>query len=210
MRAIKASADGESQRMFDNDLFEFFSRIPPWQPPAIYLPVIGYTAYVGLFERGIALLPFLGLVLAGITTWSLLEYWLHRLVFHYEPRSAIGKRLFWYLHGVHHDWPNDKMRLVFPPAVSIPLALLFWTIFGALLGESLRYPMMSGLAIGYLSYDMIHYWVHHFSPRSKVGKFLRRYHLEHHFKNPQSGYGVSSPIWDYVFQTTPDGSKKPH
>lgn len=207
MRAIKASAAGESQRMFDSDLFEFFSRIPPWQPPAIYLPLIGYLSYVGLFERALSVPLFVALTFAGIVVWSLLEYWLHRVLFHYVPTGNFGKRFIWYLHGVHHDWPNDKLRLVFPPAVSLPLAAAFWGLFTVTVGDPLRWPLMAGLAIGYLSYDMIHYWVHHYSPRSRAGKFLRRYHLEHHFKNPHSGYGVSQPLWDYVFGTTPDGTK---
>lgn len=210
MRATKVSAAGESQRMFDNDLFEFFSRIPPWQPPAIYLPIIGYLTWTGLGEAAVAPVAFAALFVAGVALWSLLEYWAHRKVFHYAPKTAFGKRLFWYLHGVHHDWPNDKLRLVFPPSVSLPLAALFWGLFTWALGDTLRYPAMAGLASGYLAYDMIHYWVHHFSPRSTLGKFLRRYHLEHHFKNPDTGFGVSQPLWDYVFGTVPDGSRKKH
>lgn len=202
MRATKASADFESKRMFDSDFFEFFSRIHPWQPPAIYLPLIAYATWAGL-TGGAAPLPFLGMVFAGLLLWTLMEYWLHRVVFHFEAESALGKRIFWIAHGVHHDWPNDKYRLVFPPGVSLPLAAGFWAAFTYGLGDVHRYGAMAGLMAGYLSYDMIHYYTHHFVPEGRVGKYLRRYHLAHHHKEPDKGYGVSSPIWDYVFGTAP-------
>ena len=70
----------------------------------------------------------IGLVVAGYALWTLFEYWLHRLVFHFEPDHGIGARLHWIIHGVHHDHPNDPLRLVMPPSVSIPLAA---AVFGA-------------------------------------------------------------------------------
>jgi dihydroceramide fatty acyl 2-hydroxylase len=202
MRAVKASKQSESKRMFESDLFEFFSRIPPWQPPAIYMPMIAWVAWRAI-EVGTGALAFAGLFLAGLVIWTLLEYWLHRLLFHYEATTPLGKRFIWLAHGVHHDWPNDKLRLVFPPAVSLPLAALFWGIFGATFGEAARYAAFAGLLTGYLSYDMLHYYVHHFAPRQPALKFLRRYHLEHHFRHEPLRFGVSIPVWDYVFGTAP-------
>jgi sterol desaturase/sphingolipid hydroxylase (fatty acid hydroxylase superfamily) len=202
MRAVKVSQDAPVNRMFESDFFEFFSHIHPWQPPAIFLPLIGWSLYKAV-EAGTPALAFAGLFVAGLIVWSLMEYWLHRLVFHYEAKSKLGKRFFWLAHGVHHDWPNDKLRLVFPPAISIPLAIGTWYLLTWAVGDVNRYAMYAGMAFGYLSYDMIHYYVHHFAPKNRVGKFLRRYHLAHHFKEPNTGFGVSSPVWDYVFRTRP-------
>jgi sterol desaturase/sphingolipid hydroxylase (fatty acid hydroxylase superfamily) len=202
MRAVKVSQDAPINRMFESDFFEFFSHIPPWQPPAIFLPVIGWSAW-NAFAVGTAILPFFGLLAVGVITWSLMEYWLHRLVFHYEAKSKLGKRFFWLAHGVHHDWPNDKLRLVFPPSISIPIAIGVWYLFSWIFGDVYRWAPYTGIAIGYLAYDMIHYYVHHFAPKNRIGKFLRRYHLAHHFKESDNGFGVSSPVWDYVFGTRP-------
>ena len=188
--------------MFENDLFEFFSRIPPWHPPAIYLPMIAWVSYRS-FEVGAGLVPYLGLFLLGWLYWSLLEYWAHRVLFHWEPESTWGKRFVWILHGVHHDWPNDKYRLVFPPALSLPLAALHFAAFGYLFGDVFKYAPFAGLVAGYLAYDMIHYYTHHFAPKNPVLKFLRSYHMAHHFKHEPTRYGVSSPLWDYVFGTAP-------
>lgn len=202
MRRIKASHDSVSKRMFKHDLFEVFSRIPPWQPPVIFLPMIGWVSYRA-FDEGSGVLTFVGLFLLGLLNWTLMEYWLHRVVFHYEAKSALGKRIVWLAHGVHHDWPNDKLRLVFPPAISLPLALLFWGIYTAVFGAVDRYAAFAGLTTGYLAYDMIHYATHHFAWDGRMMKYLRAYHMAHHFKHEPTRFGVSSPIWDYVFGTAP-------
>jgi sterol desaturase/sphingolipid hydroxylase (fatty acid hydroxylase superfamily) len=64
-------------------------------------------------------------------------------------------------------------------------------------------PVFSGLIAGYLTYDMLHYATHHIPMRGRYGKFLRKYHMLHHFKTPDQRFGVSSPLWDRVFGTLP-------
>lgn len=200
MRPIKAALDSKTERMFETDLFEFFSRTPFWVPLVIYVPVVAYAlAQAWAFGPGSALVLFV----AGLVIWTLLEYWLHRVAFHYDAKSRFGKKLVWYSHGVHHDWPNDKLRLVFPPAASIPLALLFFGIFTLTFGPGYRWGAFAGLVTGYIAYDMIHYVTHFYAFDGKVMKFLRAYHMAHHFKHEPNRYGVSNPLWDFVFQTAP-------
>jgi len=124
-------------------------------------------------------------------------------VFHFEPEDGIGARLHWMIHGVHHDHPNDPMRLVMPPSASIPLALLFGALFWLVLGGDAATAFTAGFLAGYLAYDMIHYAVHHHVPRSAVGKKLRELHMRHHFQDHERGFGVSAPYWDRVFGTAP-------
>ena len=102
----------------------------------------------------------------GSAIWTLTEYWLHRLVFHWEPDNAFGRRMHFIIHGIHHDHPNDKMRLVMPPSVSIPLAALFFFAFWADLRHAAAFPLFAGFILGYLFYDYTHYYVHHFVPKS--------------------------------------------
>jgi sterol desaturase/sphingolipid hydroxylase (fatty acid hydroxylase superfamily) len=142
-----------------------------------------------------------GLVLGGYAFWTLTEYWMHRLVFHFEPEEGIGARLHWIIHGVHHDHPNDPLRLVMPPSVSIPLALGFWGLFILVLGTPWAHIFMAGFLTGYLAYDMTHYHVHHHHPRTRLGKLIRELHMRHHFQDDTKGFGVSAPFWDYVFGT---------
>ena len=85
------------------------------------------------------------LILAGVVIWTLTEYWLHRLVFHWEPDHPLGSRMHFIIHGVHHDHPNDKLRLVMPPAVSIPLAALFFGLFWLVFGIPAAFPALRRL-----------------------------------------------------------------
>jgi dihydroceramide fatty acyl 2-hydroxylase len=142
-------------------------------------------------------------VIAGLALWTLSEYWLHRKVFHWDPDHPIGHRLHFIIHGVHHDHPNDRLRLVMPPGASIPLAALFFGAFALVLGLPTAYPVFAGFLIGYLIYDYTHYYLHHFVPRGPLAKRLREQHMRHHFQDHRYGFGVSSPIWDVVFRTLP-------
>jgi len=112
--------------MFDNDLLDKLSRVHPAVPPILFVPVIAILLIEGFVHGAGALTPLW--ILCGYLFWTLTEYWLHRIVFHFEPEKGIGARLHWIIHGVHHDHPNDKMRLVMPPSVSIPLAALFFAL----------------------------------------------------------------------------------
>ena len=154
-------------------------------------------------DRGYGALR-LGLLIAlGLVIWTLTEYWLHRLVFHWEPDHPIGSRLHFIIHGVHHDHPNDRLRLVMPPAVSVPLAALFLWVYTLIFGTPGAYPIFAGFILGYLFYDYTHYHVHHHTPRTKLGKRLREQHMRHHFQDHRYGFGVSSPLWDIAFGTLP-------
>jgi dihydroceramide fatty acyl 2-hydroxylase len=188
-----------SPRMFDNDLLDKLSRVHPAVPPILFVPAITVLLVEGVVH-GAGWLT-LAWILGGYLFWTLTEYWLHRIVFHFEPEAGIGARLHWIIHGVHHDHPNDPMRLVMPPSVSIPLASLFVLGFYAVLGSPTYLPFGAGFLAGYLSYDMLHYHVHHHRPKTALGRRLRELHMRHHFQSHDTGYGVSAPFWDHVFGT---------
>jgi sterol desaturase/sphingolipid hydroxylase (fatty acid hydroxylase superfamily) len=132
---------------------------------------------------------------------------LHRWVFHWTNATPWGKRIHFLLHGVHHDFPNDKDRLVMPLPTSVPLGAIFYGLFFVSMGATYADPFFVGFVIGYLFYDGTHYFVHHFRPKSRWGRFLRRHHMTHHHADHDGGFGVSSPLWDLVFRTMP--AKKP-
>ena len=197
-RADKLAA---SPPLFKSEFLNFFSRVHPAIPAIIFVPVIVAMEWLGV-ANGYSVLAMVGFIAIGLFIWTLTEYWLHRLIFHWEPDNAFGRRMHFIIHGIHHDHPNDKMRLVMPPSVSIPLAALFLLAFWLILGAA-GFPIFGGFMLGYLAYDYTHYHVHHHVPKTKFGKKLREHHMRHHFQDHRYGFGVSSPLWDAFFQTLP-------
>jgi dihydroceramide fatty acyl 2-hydroxylase len=191
-----------SPPLFESEFLNFFSRVHPSIPAIVFVPVIVAMEWLGA-DRGYAIWELALLTLAGGAIWTLTEYWLHRLLFHWEPDNAFGHRMHFIIHGIHHDHPNDKLRLVMPPAVAIPLAALFLGLFVLIFGTPLAFPIFGGFIAGYLIYDYTHYYVHHAVPKTQFGKRLREHHMRHHFQDHRYGYGVSSPAWDVVFRTLP-------
>jgi dihydroceramide fatty acyl 2-hydroxylase len=187
--------------MFDSAILDKLSRVHPVVPLIVFIPAIAVTFALG--QEGTPPLEVSAWIVGGWIFWTLTEYWLHRLVFHFEPEDGIGARLHWIIHGVHHDHPNDPMRLVMPPSVSVPLAVLFLLLFWLVLGSVAAPAFGAGFLAGYLIYDMTHYHVHHHTPRTRAGKRLRELHMRHHFQDDTRGFGVSAPWWDLVFGTAP-------
>lgn len=197
-------------RLFKSDFLEFFSHVSPVTITVIWLPVALYFLVRLLINpvAGVSAWVILPGVLVGLFIWSFAEYTLHRFVFHFRPRNAAQERITFLFHGVHHAQPQCKTRLVMPPVVALPLALLFYGLFVLVFGVigGVPYmvgPLFSGFILGYLVYDLTHYATHHFPMRSGYLKFLKRYHMQHHYKTPEQRYGVSSPVWDKVFRTYP-------
>lgn len=184
--------------MFGSPLVDRVTRVPVWVVPLIYVPAIIAAFAVAAGDVGNWTPAWMA---GGYFVWTLTEYWLHRTVFHFEPGHGIGRRVHWIIHGVHHDHPNDPMRLVMPPAASIPLALIFVAAFHAALPQTQAWALVAGFLGGYLFYDMAHYYVHHRRPRGPVGRKLRELHMRHHFQDHTRGFGVSAPWWDDVFRT---------
>ncbi len=222
MARLYVSNRDESVRMFSNRFLERFTHVHHTIPLVIFVPVTCYSLFLA-YREGMWLSRGVLLYLAGIAIWSLTEYLVHRFGFHVSRNAelqvldSIGRlargqaalsalsswqQLRYFLaHGVHHTHPSDSSRLVMPPIVSIPLAVVFYWLLRTLLGPVDMLPSFAGLVTGYLIYDMIHYSVHHVRPRTPVGRYLKKHHFRHHFQDPSRNFGVSSPVWDLALGT---------
>jgi dihydroceramide fatty acyl 2-hydroxylase len=189
-----------SPPMFDSRLLDALSRVHPAVPAVIFVPAIVALTAWGLSSMSVPVA--VALSGGGYALWTLFEYWLHRVVFHFEPEDGLGARMHWIIHGVHHDHPNDPLRLVMPPAVSVPLGAVVFGVLYLIFGARYAPALGAGFFTGYLVYDMIHYYLHHFRPRGRLGRMLRERHMRHHFQDETRGFGISAPYWDEVFGTS--------
>ena len=197
------STSEEGVQLFRSDFLNRFTRVHWAVPMVIYLPVVAVCLYVSFQEDDLALSEEALLFLAGVLTWTFVEYLIHRFLFHYEPRIGWVRRVHYYIHGFHHDYPNETNKLAVPPATSIPLAAAFYYLFRLAFGPFLVMPFFSGFVFGYMCYDTIHYATHHVTMRNTIGLYLKRHHLRHHYVDDEYGFGVTSPLWDFVFGTRP-------
>jgi len=201
MKKHYVSNSQESTRMFKSDLLELTSRVHFIVPLLLYIPVIFYLISRSILSNSLTFAEGLGLFFSGLFLWTIVEYVMHRFVFHFKVTSTLGKRIHFIFHGVHHDYPKDKLRLVLPPIVSIPLALFFYYLFSLFIKGDYIYPFFAAFLMGYLIYDMVHYAIHHVQLKGKIWNVLKTHHLKHHYLDPSKGFGVSNPLWDEIAQS---------
>ncbi|KAL0442430.1 UNVERIFIED_CONTAM: Dihydroceramide fatty acyl 2-hydroxylase FAH1 [Sesamum latifolium] len=89
----------------------------------------------------------------------------------------------------------DGLRLVFPPAATAVLLFPFWNLIKLISTPTTAPAIFGGGLLGYVMYDVTHYYVHHGQPTSGVPKSLKKYHLNHHFRIQNKGFGITS-LWD--------------
>jgi 4-hydroxysphinganine ceramide fatty acyl 2-hydroxylase len=191
-------------RLFDSDFLESLTFTPWWVVPALYIPwgllelresVVRETSEI--FNRADIALTLFAI---GVLMWSLTEYVYHRYAFHWVPWSHASRMVHFMAHGLHHLTPADEFRLVFPPVVSVPLALLHRRGFYALFPIGASAALLGGYLVGYTAYESTHYFIHH-CPSGAWLKARFYYHSKHHFdpRKRDAIYGVSSQLWDAVF-----------
>ena len=190
----------DSIKLFKNNLLDSLSKVHFTVPLYIFIPAILFFCYKA-FSNGINAGAFVLYFLGGLLVWTITEYVLHRFIFHYHPTSEFGKKMHFIFHGVHHDYPRDKKRLVMPPSASIPLASLFYLLFSLVLVQKFLFAFFPGFLLGYLVYDMMHYAMHHHNFKNPILKRIKQHHMLHHYQDPTKGYGVSSSLWDKILKS---------
>jgi len=191
----------KSVRLFSNNFLESLTHVHPIVPLIFWSPVIVFLIWRSLTVLDLSVMNVAAMALPALVVWTLTEYSFHRFVFHYSATSSLGKWLVYLFHGVHHDDPADKTRLVMPPAGAVIIMAIFWVLFGLLIPAPWIEPFFAFFLVGYLIYDYLHYATHHFRMRHPIMQSLKRRHMQHHFSDTGKKYGVSSPLWDWVFGT---------
>jgi len=205
-------------KLFDSDFVEFFSKTKWWVIPIVWIPVVLLSSIYSFGQLNttlrkvwnydgsnfIAVFSFISLFSIGIPLWTLMEYILHRYLFHLEPDgdSPVLITIHFFFHGQHHKVPFDKDRLVFPPVAAGCFAYAFWRMFNFCLPGGVGSSLFCGGILGYVGYDLLHYYMHHGSPEKGTYMHeMKHYHVLHHFNDPNTGFGISTKFWDFPFQT---------
>jgi sterol desaturase/sphingolipid hydroxylase (fatty acid hydroxylase superfamily) len=199
-------------RLFKNQYLEYLTKTHPLVIWGMYLPIQAFMLYFSVTKLSFTVLETTLVFMAGMFSWSLFEYTIHRFVFHFFAESERARKIVYVIHGNHHEYPRDKERLFMPPVPSLLLAVIVFStmyLFAHLVGESVYvFAFFPGFLMGYLIYGSMHYAIHAWNPPFKWMKPLWRNHHLHHYKNVELGFGVSSTLWDHVFGTMFDLKKE--
>lgn len=188
----------ESPPIHPNKWVDAMTRTHYLLVPAMFLPLTAATWAYGVLRLGAHPGWSVLVAILGFFAWTFAEYGLHRTMFHWEHDSAFGRKFHFTVHGVHHELPNDPYRLVMPPWVNVPLYTLVGLGFTAI-APVYGWPFLAGFGLGYMVYDVTHYYIHHQKKlATNFHKKLKAHHMNHHY-NGTKKFGVSFMIWDRVF-----------
>ena len=189
-------------KIFKNPIIEKLTRTHISVPLTLFSIYSGALLYYSITHTELSLVSTSSLFIVGLLSFTLTEYLIHRYLFHMDTHTEQRKKTQYVIHGVHHEYPKDKSRLAMPPIASITLATALLFIFRLVIGD-LVFSFLPGYLMGYAGYLFVHYILHAYQPPKNGFKILWIHHGIHHYKNPEKAYGVSSPLWDYIFRTMP-------
>jgi len=205
-------------RIFEWNWLEIFTHWPWWYIFPMWIPILLAMLYHCYFYHQSSIIKISFYFSIGLLLWFIMEYNLHRFLFHCETSSSIGNVYHFLAHGLHHLIPSDPTRLTFPPWFSLLLTISIYLPFWLL-----RIPVSSpfeaissGVITGYLFYDTLHFFIHladngneetdsgmlsSYFFRIKYFRLMKARHIYHHFKNPNVNYGVTNPCFDIFLGT---------
>lgn len=191
-----------TRRVFKNKTLERLTRTHISIPVVLFNLIAIGLLYYGITKTAISVFLFVALFFLGLLFFTLLEYLMHKHVFHMLTDTKVKEKIQYNFHGIHHEYPKDKDRLAMPPVVSLLITVALYYVFNFLIGDYV-YGFLPGLLFGYSAYLFVHFAVHAYPPPKNFLRILWINHSIHHYKNPEVAFGVSSPLWDYIFRTIP-------
>lgn len=141
---------------------------------------------------GMGTTPFALLALAGLLSWTLTEYLLHRYVYHeWHSFLSVG-------HALHHEDPQALIGI--PWYLTTIIVVAAFALLALLFRASMLGVVMGFNWLGYILYCICHHGSHHWNTRRGWLKRMKRHHLVHH-GHANYNWGFTTPFWDYFFRT---------
>ncbi len=188
------------ENIMDTKVFPGFYVTNPHLPFYIYTPItIAMLLIAVLYVEMEYAQIFIGLG-TSLLFWPVFEYFMHRYLFHWEPKGEFGKKFIYTIHQGHHDYPNDGRLMLVGPIVSLPAFLLFWGL-GYLIAGHYTHPFMAGVATCYMFYDWLHFASHHYNYENQLFRKLKSHHMRHHYEDNDKNFAFTTLIWDIIMQT---------
>jgi sterol desaturase/sphingolipid hydroxylase (fatty acid hydroxylase superfamily) len=189
-----------TKQLFKNPVLEKLSRTHIGVPLTIFFVYATALLYWSITHTTLSAGITIGMFLVGFVAFTWVEYATHRYIFHMGTYTQLREKFQYTVHGVHHEYPKDKERLAMPPLLSITISTLLLLLFRLVMGD-LAFAFLPGFLVGYAFYLSVHYMVHVYQPPKNFMKILWINHSIHHYKHGEYVFGVSSPLWDYIYGT---------
>ncbi len=195
-----------SPRLFRSKYLEFLTKTHPLVIDIMYivLSVFLIRFYYQNYSQDSLQITIIFFV--GFFTWTFFEYVMHRFLYHDFKDASFNNKFNYLFHGIHHEYPSDKSRVVLPVVPSLAFAAIFFGLFYLIMGKY-AFVFGAGFLIGYICYMTIHYAVHNFPPPKRFS-FWWNFHNIHHYQQHDRAFGVTNPFWDMLFGTTPERNRK--
>lgn len=179
-------------------LKEFFSDTRPVFIGLVFLAEIAVVWYTGYSNW-----LWLAFV-AGLFFFFVIEYFIHRFILHGLMKAVLHKA--YEGHVRHHMTPTEMKYLLTPNVYNLPGYVAIW-IAGWLLTKnpSLIAALVAGISLSQLNYEWTHFVSHRpIVPRTSWGRWMKKFHLLHHYKNEHYWFGVTHPAMDVLLRTDPE------
>lgn len=183
-------------RLFRNEQLEQLTVISPRGFAIVWCVLLPFIAAVGWGSA--SLLAALALFVGGLAIWTVFEYAMHRYLFHWKSNAKLVQKFVFLMHGNHHADPNDRLRNLMPPIVSIPIGSAVWGVFVLVLGAPGTWVLL-GFMTGYVAYDVTHFACHQWPMKGRLAFMLKRHHMRHHHVGQHGNYAITALFWDRVF-----------
>jgi sterol desaturase/sphingolipid hydroxylase (fatty acid hydroxylase superfamily) len=199
MSELKPQHKGTKQ-LFSNPILEKLSRTHISVPLTVFFLYSAGLLYWSIANTSLSIFVTAGFFVIGLIFFTWVEYWAHRGLFQMDTYTKAREKLQYTIHGVHHEFPKDKTRLAMPPLLSVTISTVLLLLFRLVMGDYV-FAFLPGFLTGYAAYLSVHYMVHAYQPPKNFLKYLWINHGTHHYKNGEMVFGVSSPLWDYIYGT---------
>jgi len=200
MPTFERPENSGTERLFRNPFLEKLTRTHISVPIIIFIVYAASLVTFNIINSSVPVLLSIALFFLGWIFFSWVEYQVHRRVFHLSTNTPQREKFQYTVHGVHHHHPKDKDRLAMPPVLSVLIATVLLFIFKLFIGDYV-FAFLPGFLVGYAFYLLIHYLVHIHRPPKNIFRHLWINHSIHHYKDGEMVFGVSTPLWDYVYGT---------